>query len=113
MKRKILETHTRIQTLQEEIGVVYDGEEWGKNCNFGFVNIAYHWAKGVSFLDILANTDIQEGIIVRTLVRLDEMLRKLKTVAQAMKHEPFEDLVTEAICMVKRDIVFMPSLYFD
>ena len=56
---------------------------------------------------------MQEGIIVRTLVRMEELLRKLRVIAQEVQHEPFEDLVNECMHLIHRDIVFAPSLYYD
>ena len=37
--------------------------------------VVYHWAKGVPFKDICELTDVLEGAIVRTIVRLDETCR--------------------------------------
>ena len=37
--------------------------------------VVYHWAKGVAFKEICSLTDVLEGSIVRTIVRLDETCR--------------------------------------
>jgi hypothetical protein len=37
--------------------------------------VVYHWAKGVPFKEICTLTDVLEGSIVRTIVRLDETCR--------------------------------------
>ena len=55
-------------------------------CNFavrrgpvaGRTQVVYHWAKGVPFKDICELTDVLEGAIVRTIVRLDETCRCAK-----------------------------------
>lgn len=39
------------------------------------VQVVYHWARGVPFKDICQLTDVLEGSIVRTIVRLDETCR--------------------------------------
>ena len=65
----------------EELGVWYDRGEWDKLINFGFVNAAYHWAGGqMPFTELIRYThyDIEEGILVRTLVRLEELFRKIR-----------------------------------
>ena len=38
--------------------------------------VVYHWAKGVAFKEICGLTDVLEGSIVRTIVRLDETCRR-------------------------------------
>jgi antiviral helicase SKI2 len=37
----------------------------------------YDWACGVSFAEICSLTDVQEGSIVRTVTRLDELCREV------------------------------------
>lgn len=39
------------------------------------MQVVYHWARGVPFKDICELTDVLEGAIVRTIVRLDETCR--------------------------------------
>ena len=40
--------------------------------------------KGTQFMDICQLTDVQEGSIVRTIVRLDEMCRDVRNAARIM-----------------------------
>ena len=40
--------------------------------------MVYHWAKGVPFKEICTLTDVMEGSIVRTIVRLDETCRQAR-----------------------------------
>ena len=50
--------------------------------NFGLVEVVYEWARGLPFAQITTLTDVQEGVIVRTIQRLDEMLRDVKDAAR-------------------------------
>lgn len=85
-----------------------------RHINLGFAAQAYWWASGASFLEVVEmNPQIQEGIVVRTLVRLEELIRKLKQIAVEMGHWPLAKLCTDSCACIKRDIVFLPSLYFD
>jgi antiviral helicase SKI2 len=51
---------------------------------FGLTQVVYEWAKGTKFADICQYTDVQEGSIVRTIVRLDEMCRDVRNAARIM-----------------------------
>ena len=44
---------------------------------FGLMEVVYEWARGVPFRDICTLTSVQEGIIVRTITRLDETCREV------------------------------------
>ena len=56
-------------------------------------------------------TDIQEGIIVRTIQRLDEILKNLKDGARIIGDPGLRMKVERASELIKRDIVFAMSLY--
>eukprot|EP00917_Polyrhabdina_sp_WS-2016_P005028 GHVP01011519.1.p1 GENE.GHVP01011519.1~~GHVP01011519.1.p1 ORF type:complete len:549 (+),score=99.22 GHVP01011519.1:254-1900(+) len=75
----IEEIHGSIEKAMVAMGVKVGSEDWWKLCNFRLCNIAYEWAKGTPFTEIMKTCDkIQEGTIVRAILRLDELLRKMK-----------------------------------
>ena len=51
---------------------------------FGLTEVVHEWAKGTKFGDICQITDVQEGSIVRIIVRLDEMCRDVRNAARIM-----------------------------
>ena len=63
------------------------------------------------FSDIMRLTDVQEGIIVRTIQRLDEILKNLKDGARIIGNPELRMKVEQASASIKRDIVFAVSLY--
>ena len=71
----------------------------------------YEWAKGTKFADICQYTDVQEGSIVRTIVRLDEMCRDVRNAARIMGDSALFEKMEAASAAIKRDIVFSASLY--
>ena len=79
--------------------------------NFGLVEVVYEWAKGMPFSEITQLTDVQEGIIVRTIQRLDETLRDVKDAARVIGDTVLYQKMDQASTLVKRDIVFAASLY--
>lgn len=56
-------------------------------------------------------TEVQEGIIVRTIQRLDEMLSDVKAAAKLFGDPSLSDRMDLASKCVRRDIVFAASLY--
>jgi hypothetical protein len=41
--------------------------------------VVYEWARGLPFKDICGITGVDEGLIVRTVTRLDETCREVRT----------------------------------
>jgi len=113
LRRKVLEIHAEVGKKQAWLGVECDIEEWQKVCNFSIARLIHAWTRGVSFLEIVENTWIQEGTIVRAIVRLEEMLRKLIKVAKILDNEPLENQLAKASEAIRRDIVFAQSLYLQ
>ena len=78
---------------------------------FGLSEVVYEWARGTQFADICKFTDVQEGSVVRTIVRLDEMCRDVRNAARIMGDSALFTKMEEASAQIKRDIVFSASLY--
>ena len=79
---------------------------------FGLTEVVHEWAKGTKFGDICQITDVQEGSIVRTIVRLDEMCRDVRNAARIMGRFCFvREKMESASTAIKRDIIFSASLY--
>lgn len=56
-------------------------------------------------------TDVQEGIIVRCIQQLHEVLRDIKGAATQIGNPGLQSKMEEATNVIKRDIVFAASLY--
>ena len=79
--------------------------------NFGLAEVVYQWCCGKSFVEIAASTDVQEGIIVRAMTRLDEVCRDVRAAAKVFGNSRLIDKMELAAKSLKRDIVFIGSLY--
>jgi len=98
--------------LQKECGMDIDPQEYTRDIlKFGLVEVVYEWAKGTPFADICMLTDVPEGSIVRTIVRLDEACREVKDAARLMGDSALFLKMQTASERIKRDIVFSASLY--
>uniref|UniRef100_A0A0D3F103 DExH-box ATP-dependent RNA helicase DExH11 n=1 Tax=Oryza barthii TaxID=65489 RepID=A0A0D3F103_9ORYZ len=111
-RKRIYDTAIRLGKLQREFKVPVDPEEYARdNLKFGLVEVVYEWAKGTPFADICELTDVSEGLIVRTIVRLDETCREFRNAASIMGNSALYKKMETASNAIKRDIVFAASLY--
>ncbi|CAN1232076.1 DExH-box ATP-dependent RNA helicase DExH11 [Linum grandiflorum] len=111
-KERLYNTAIRLGELQVRCDVQVNPEEYAQeNLKFGLVEVVYEWAKGTPFADICQLTDVPEGLIVRTIVRLDETCREFKNAAAIMGNSALHKKMDFASNAIKRDIVFAASLY--
>lgn len=111
-RQRLYLTAMRLGELQAEFKLSINPEEYAKeNLKFGLVQVVYEWAKGTAFADICELTDVPEGLIVRTIVRLDETCREFKNAASIMGNSALYKKMELASNAIKRDIVFAASLY--
>ncbi|XP_075982834.1 superkiller complex helicase subunit twister [Anticarsia gemmatalis] len=86
-------------------------EGQAERLNFGLVRVVYEWALEKPFAEIMDLTDVQEGIIVRCIQQLHELLVDVKDAAVAIGDPKLQAKMMEASTAIKRDIVFAASLY--
>ncbi|XP_060175054.1 DExH-box ATP-dependent RNA helicase DExH11 isoform X2 [Lycium barbarum] len=111
-KKRLYETAIRLGELQAQFKLPVDPQEYAQeNLKFGLVEVVYEWAKGTPFAEICELTDVPEGVIVRTIVRLDETCREFRNAAAIMGNSALYKKMETASNMIKRDIVFAASLY--
>ncbi|GAV74483.1 DEAD domain-containing protein/Helicase_C domain-containing protein/DSHCT domain-containing protein/rRNA_proc-arch domain-containing protein [Cephalotus follicularis] len=111
-KERLYNTAIRLGKLQAEFKLPVSPEDYAQdNLKFGLVEVVYEWAKGTPFADICELTDVPEGLIVRTIVRLDETCREFKNAAAIMGNSALQKKMESASNAIKRDIVFAASLY--
>eukprot|EP00257_Ricinus_communis_P017116 XP_015575481.1 DExH-box ATP-dependent RNA helicase DExH11 [Ricinus communis] len=111
-KKRLYDTAIRLGELQVKNKLQINPEEYAQeNLKFGLVEVVYEWAKGTPFADICELTDVPEGLIVRTIVRLDETCREFKNAASIMGNSSLYKKMEAASNAIKRDIVFAASLY--
>lgn len=71
----------------------------------------FAWCKGAKFVEVQKLTNTFEGTTIRTLRRLEELVRQISTAASAIGNHELETKFTQGSELVKRDIVFCSSLY--
>ena len=68
-------------------------EDFVEQFNFGLVEVVYEWARGVPFAALTALTDVQEGVIVRTIQVGDLCSREFVTFQVHISFSVLEGLV--------------------
>ena len=71
----------------------------------------FAWCKGVKFVEVQKLTGSFEGTTIRTLRRLEELVRQITVAAKAIGDRDLETKFEEGSKLIKRDIVFCNSLY--
>jgi antiviral helicase SKI2 len=101
-----------------------DWNEFEKQLNFGMAPVVYAWSNGMPFADIMSNenlikpggnreSELQEGSIVRAIVRTDELLRKISEALVMISNKSMADRIDKCREKFRRDIIFAKSLYLQ
>jgi len=109
--RIMQETARRIARVSNESKLQVDEEEYVARFRPELMDVVYQWCKGAKFAEIIKMTDVFEGSIIRTIKRLEELLRQMCAAAKAIGNTELESKFAEGITKIKRDIVFAASLY--
>jgi len=102
---------TEVGQLQHDCGISIAVEDYVQSLHFGLMEVVHEWARGTPFAKITELTDVQEGLIVRCIQRLDEALRDVRKAAHIVGDPVLEQKAVDASAAIKRDIVFAASLY--
>ncbi|CAD6206218.1 GSCOCG00010022001-RA-CDS [Cotesia congregata] len=109
--RQMQELARRIAKVSAEANLEIDEDSYVERFKPFLMDVVYSWCKGASFFQICKMTDIFEGSIIRCMRRLEEVLRQLIQAAKNIGNSDLENKFSEAIKLLKRDIVFAASLY--
>ncbi|XP_026497864.2 exosome RNA helicase MTR4 [Vanessa tameamea] len=109
--RQLQEYARRIAKVSIDAKMDLDEDEYVGKFKCTLMDVVLAWAKGASFLQICKMTDVFEGSIIRCMRRLEEVLRQLCQAAKNIGNTDLENKFSDAIKMLKRDIVFAASLY--
>ena len=86
--------------------------------NFSIMSLVYKWAQGAKFYEIMNDpdlevVDLQEGTIVRTIMRIEELCSDIRNAGKIVGNSELVDKLNQVTTLIKRGIVFAPSLYFS
>ncbi|KNC79001.1 hypothetical protein SARC_08590 [Sphaeroforma arctica JP610] len=110
-QENIIKMATLIGETQMECGMTEPVDTYLETLKFGLVEVVYEWARGMPFAEITNLTTVEEGVIVRCIVRLDETCRDVRNAARVIGDPLLYKKMELASELIKRDIVFAASLY--
>lgn len=100
--------------IEQQFGVVDTELDPDKRLNFYFYELMYDWAKGRPFGELVVkNAGIDEGSIVKMVNSVERICQQLKLAARIMEDAELAKRMDEASTLIKRDIIFTPSLYLE
>lgn len=109
LKKKVLVLERHFEELSrtlEELGI----PEFDP-LNFSMSQAVHDWCGGTSLGCVVAKHRVQEGTFVRLILRLDECCREIMNAARLIGDGSLEEKLISASSAMRRDIVFLPSLY--
>lgn len=109
--RQLQETARRIAKVSADARLRVEEEEYVNSFKPQMMDVVLAWSKGAKFSEICKMTDVYEGSIIRSMRRLEELIRQLSQSARAIGNTELEDKFAQGILKIKRDIVFAASLY--
>ena len=111
--RHLQETARKLAKLMKDCKALEDQEEdeFVEQYKPYTMALVHAWCQGASFSQLCKMSDYFEGGIVRCMRQLEETLREMTLAARAIGSADLEDKFSEAIRLLKRDIVFAASLY--
>ncbi|KAF7456406.1 putative Superkiller viralicidic activity 2 family 2 [Cryptosporidium felis] len=107
----ILDVAKMIIKVSLESGLNIDSSQYMNKFRPQIMPIVLKWCKGESFAFILENTSFYEGSVIRCLRRLEELLRQVASATKSIGNDDLEKKLKEGISLIRRGIVFTPSLY--
>jgi ATP-dependent RNA helicase DOB1 len=72
-----------------------DEEEYLNGFSYAMMGVCYAWCQGASFSQVCKMTSIFEGSLIRSVRRLEELLRQLVSAAKAIGNGALETKFAE------------------
>lgn len=111
-RKDLADLVTQLADAQTARGLPIAADEYARMVlHPGLMEVVYEWARGTPFSVITGLTDVMEGSIVRSMVRLDQCCRELMDAARVMGDTALFQKMQAASAAIKRDVVFAASLY--
>jgi antiviral helicase SKI2 len=105
-------TAASVAKVQNQCGMRTDEAEFVSEALCPTImEVVFEWARQVPFTEICKMTNVQEGSIVRYIVRLEECAKEIRSAARVIGNPSLFKIAEEASTLIKRDVVFAASLY--
>ena len=109
--RAVQDAARRVARAQRQAKIEVDEEEYVAQFKVDLMAPVDRWCHGAKFSELCAMSDVFEGSLIRSIRRLEELLRQMQSAAKAIGDSELERKFKAARGLLKRDIVFAASLY--
>ncbi|KAG0292036.1 ATP-dependent RNA helicase mtr4 [Linnemannia gamsii] len=110
--KMLQETARAIATVEVECNIPdVDVDVYVQKFKPDMMDVAFAWAKGATFEEIITMTDAFEGSIIRMFRLLEELMRQMASACKSLGNEELEKKFLDGITSIKRGVVFAASLY--
>jgi len=108
---KLIELARTVVKVAISCKIELNEDEFVAKFNPGLMEAVYAWCKGAKFIEIQKLTGTFEGTTIRSLRRLEELIRQLAAASKAIGNLELQAKFEKGSELLKRDIVFCSSLY--
>ncbi|GFE54854.1 DSHCT (NUC185) domain containing DEAD DEAH box helicase family protein [Babesia ovis] len=116
--QKLLEAYNNIQQIAKDIASVMVNnhldvtiEDFMNKFKPSMMTVVLKWAKGQSFAEVMQESTLFEGSVIRGVRRLEELLRQLACTSRSIGNLQMEQKFVTCINKLKKGIIFTSSLY--
>lgn len=108
---KLIELARGVVKVAIDCKIELNEDEFVDKFNPGLMEAVYAWCKGAKFIEVQKLTGTFEGSTIRSLRRLEELVRQLAAASKSIGNLELQAKFEKGSDLLKRDIVFCSSLY--
>jgi len=108
---KLIELARSVAKVAISCKIELNEDEFVEKFNPGLMEAVYAWCKGAKFVEVQKLTGTFEGSTIRSLRRLEELVRQLASASKSIGNLELQAKFEKGSELLKRDIVFCSSLY--
>lgn len=108
---KLIELARNVAKVMISCNIEVNEDEFVEKFNPGLMEAVYAWCKGSKFVEVQKLTGTFEGSTIRSLRRLEELIRQLAQASKSIGNLELQTKFEKGSELLKRDIVFCSSLY--
>ena len=108
---KLIELARSVAKVAISCKIELNEDEFVDKFNPGLMEAVYAWCKGAKFVEVQKLTGTFEGSTIRSLRRLEELVRQLASASKSIGNLELQAKFEKGSELLKRDIVFCSSLY--
>ena len=103
----------KLLAIEIEKGIVVEDNTIEKRTNYKFYEMVYDWADQKSFAEVIEESTIDEGIVVKMIMSVNRQRQRIQEMATFVGDNSLAERVKGMQDLIIRGIVRMQSLYLE